>query len=103
MRITLKQLKKVKVETNTGLVLGHIVDIVFDTESQGAVQYRVKGPVLSTKEFLVGRDQVVRFEAERMVVYDSVVKKGIDPKKLEETLKELPGEAAVSPIVQEPS
>jgi len=103
MRITLKQLRKAKVETNTGLVLGHVVDIIFDTENQCAVQYRVKGPVLSTKEFLVNRDQVVHFEEEKIVVYDSVVKKGIDSKRAEETFKEFSVEPIVSSGMQEPS
>jgi sporulation protein YlmC with PRC-barrel domain len=77
MRLSYKQLKSLKVETKSGTMLGHIADIVFDADMQSIVQYKVKGPVLSTKEFLVSRDQVYSFSEEKVVVYDTVVRRGI--------------------------
>ena len=77
MRLSYKQLKNLKVETKSGTMLGHIADIIFDTNLQSIVQYKVKGPVLSTKEFLVSRDQVYSFSEGKMVVYDTVVRRGI--------------------------
>ncbi|MCB9798853.1 PRC-barrel domain-containing protein [Candidatus Nomurabacteria bacterium] len=77
MRFSLKQLKKLDVETTSGTKLGHVTDLVFDVGAQSIIQYRVKGPLLSAKEFLVGRDQVAKFTDTAMVVYESVVKQGI--------------------------
>lgn len=81
MRISLKQLKKLDVETTGGTKLGNISDLVFDLEGQCIVQYKVKGPMLSTKEYLVNRDQVAKITEEAIIVYESVVKQGINEEK----------------------
>ncbi|MFH0857312.1 MAG: PRC-barrel domain-containing protein [Candidatus Magasanikbacteria bacterium] len=78
MRISYKQLKRLRVETKSGTYLGHVNDIVLDVDAQNIVQYFVKGPVLSAKEFLVSRDQVYEIGEEKMLVYDSVVRRGIE-------------------------
>lgn len=75
MRLTFKQLKKMAVETLSGTTLGKVHDIIFDTEGQNIIQYMVKPGTLSKEEFLISRDQVVRFEEKKMVVYDTAVKK----------------------------
>lgn len=75
MRITLKQLKKMTVETISGAVLGKVQDIVFDTEGQNIIQYIVKSGTLTTEEHLISRDQVVRFEEKKVIVYDTANKK----------------------------
>lgn len=75
MRVTFKQLKKMTVETISGTALGKVHDIVFDTEGQNIIQYVVKSGTIKTEENLISRDQVVRFEEKKMVVYDTAVKK----------------------------
>lgn len=75
MRVSYKQLKKMTVETLSGTTLGKVHDIVFDTEGQNIIQYVVKAGTIATEENLVSRDQVVRFEEKKMIVYDTAIKK----------------------------
>lgn len=76
MRIDLKQLKQLQVETISGKELGSIVDIIFEIEGQLVAQYVVHPSmsIISRKEYLVSRDQVVRFEKEKLIVEDNVIK-----------------------------
>lgn len=73
MRITFKQLKKLKVETMSGVELGHVIDVVIEGDSQTIVQYEVRKHIKAT--FLISRDQVARFEKEKMLVYDTAIPK----------------------------
>ena len=73
MRLTLKELKKCTVETLSGEELGSVNDIVFETEGQHIIQYKVKLGV--RKYALVSRDQVARFEEGKVVVYDTALPK----------------------------
>lgn len=75
MRLTLKQLKQLSVETVDGIVLGFVSDVIFETEGQLIVQYVVKESLLkhiNQKEYLISRDQIVRFEEKRLLVDSSV-------------------------------
>lgn len=72
MRLTLKQLRALRVETVSGTSLGHVHELVFEIEGQMIVQYLVRSSLLSNKEYLISRDQVVRFEEKRMIVDDAV-------------------------------
>jgi len=72
MRMILKQLKSLDVETKSGERLGNVCDVVLETDGQLIVQYFVKPSIFSGKEYLVSRDQVVRFEEGKMVVDDGV-------------------------------
>jgi len=74
MRITLKQLRKLSVETQSGQDLGAIKDIVFDIDSQMVAQYEV-GAMLGD-HILFSREQVLSISAEKMIVEDSVVREG---------------------------
>lgn len=93
MRMTGKQLKKLEVETLSGTMLGHIVDCIIDPEQQTIVQYEVKPSKFSGKEYLVGRDQVVRFEETKMIVYDTALPNDIR-KKQKESFPLVPPEPA---------
>jgi sporulation protein YlmC with PRC-barrel domain len=73
MRMSLKQLKSLGVETISGVKLGHVVDVILEIDGQLVAQYEVKSSFLNNKSYLVSRDQVVRFEAEKMVVDDNIV------------------------------
>lgn len=75
MRLSFKQLKKLTVETLSGTVLGRVQDIIFDTEGQHIIQYVVKYGTIHPDESLVSRDQVVKFEDKKMVVYDTAARK----------------------------
>lgn len=72
MRLTSKQLKGLSVETQSGAHLGHVYDLILDTEGQHVVQYLVRASLLRGTHYLVGREQIVRFEATKMIVLDAV-------------------------------
>jgi len=73
MRMTLKQLKLLDVETKSGEKLGHVCDVVFETGGQLVAQYFVRPSLFSGKEYLINRDQVVRFEENKMIVDNSAM------------------------------
>lgn len=75
MRISLKQLKKMTVETLSGVKLGRVHDIFFGAQEQMILQYVVKPSGIGGESYLIGRDQVVRFEEKTMVVYDTALKR----------------------------
>ncbi len=74
MRIPYSQLKKLPVETRSGTVLGRVSDVVLDVEVQHIVQYEVKQSRLSTKKYVINREQVVSITAEKIIVEDAVVR-----------------------------
>ncbi len=75
MRIPFKQLKKMPVETVSGIKLGKIQEIIMDIENQMVVQYEIKAIGISSEKYLINRDQIARFEAKKVIVYDTVIKK----------------------------
>ncbi len=76
MRVTLRQLKKMGVETVSGAKLGRVCDVVFEIDGQTILQYEVCKCCWFGQKFLINRSQVVRFEEQRMVVEDTV--KGVE-------------------------
>ncbi len=77
MRLTSRQLARLKVETKSGASLGHVAECVVETEGQMIAQYRVRASLLKHREYLVSRDQVVAIDDKRMVVEDAVKAQGI--------------------------
>ncbi|MBU2542245.1 PRC-barrel domain-containing protein [Patescibacteria group bacterium] len=73
MRFDLRQLKKMIVETESGMRMGRVFNLIFDTEGQNVLQYEI-GNYFNKNQYLVNRDQVVRFEENKMIVEDSVKK-----------------------------
>lgn len=73
MRVSYSQLKKLSVETKSGDVLGHVCDIVVEVEGHSILQYEVKSSMLSTKKYMIGREQVISITAEKVIVDDAVV------------------------------
>ncbi len=73
MKVSLKQLKKASVETVSGTVLGHVVDIHIDTNAQAVQSYEVKGSLLAGKHYLIAPAQIVRFEEDTIIVDDAVM------------------------------
>lgn len=78
MRVSLRQLKKSRVETVSGVMLGHVVDVEMDTEGQMIVNYHVRRALLGGDMLLISRNQVVRFEEEKMIVDDNVAKEYVE-------------------------
>ncbi len=83
MRLSYKALKKCSVETLSGTVIGHITDIIIASEGQEIIQYQVKHSKFGGSVYLISRDQVVRFEEKKMVVYDTAL-----PNELRKGVKE---------------
>ncbi|MBI5222550.1 MAG: PRC-barrel domain-containing protein [Candidatus Magasanikbacteria bacterium] len=78
MRISLKQFKKLPVETKSGKYIGRVRDVVFEIDGQLMAQYEVSPSLLSGKRYLISREQVLSISAEKMVVDDGVA--GVDDK-----------------------
>lgn len=74
MRLNFKKIKQLSVETASGIKLGRVSDIVFDTEGQLVAQYLVKHSIISDKTYLISRDQIIRFENKKIIVDDNTVK-----------------------------
>lgn len=72
MRLDLKQLKHLTVETKSGTQLGHIHDIVLETEGQLIAQYIVISSLLRTKHYIISRSQIVGFTDSKLIVDDGV-------------------------------
>ena len=81
MRISYKQLKSLPVETVSGAKLGHVHDLVLDTDGQLVAQYQVKSFMIAGKEYLVGREQVISIAADKLVVDDGVAPVESEPSK----------------------
>lgn len=75
MRITYSEFKKKRVETQSGIVLGEVRDLVLDVESFELVQLKVKGSALKRKEYLIHIAQIKRVEEKRIVVSDAAISK----------------------------
>jgi len=75
MRISYSEFKKKRVETQSGIVLGEIKDLILDVESYSLVQIKVKGSALKRKEYLIHIAQIKRIEEKRIVVSDAAVSK----------------------------
>ena len=74
MRFSLRDLKKWTVKTVSGQKLGHVSDVVVETEGQLIAQYLVKEAMIGGAMYTVSRDQVVRFEERTLVVDDAVAR-----------------------------
>ena len=77
MRLNLKQLKHLVVETASGEKLGHIHDLILETEGQLIAGYAVKPSLLSGTGYLISRDQIIRFETTKIIVEDNVIKEKV--------------------------
>lgn len=95
MRLNFKSLKKLPVTTMSGTDLGHVVDVIVETEAQHIIQYEVKKGLKSA--FLISRDQIASIDEDKMVVYDTAVPKD-ERKKKERPVPPLVDTAAATEI-----
>lgn len=76
MRLTLRQLHNLPVETVNGQPLGRVVDVEMDVGRQEILCYHVSSrkiiPGLFEQKLLIDRKQIVSLTAEKMVVEDAV-------------------------------
>lgn len=71
-----KSLLKLRVHTQSGLHLGRLVGFDYDDASQMILRYKVRPKGLASRivktPLIIGREQVLRVEEDRMVVEDNV-------------------------------
>lgn len=72
MRLEIKKLMKLDVQTKAGVMLGHVKDVILETEGQSVIQYEVGN--LFGKKYLVSREQVLSINESKMIVDDNVLK-----------------------------
>jgi sporulation protein YlmC with PRC-barrel domain len=89
MWLPFKDLKKISVETASGVRLGQVHDLVLEIDGQLVAQYLIKPSVVSRTMYRVSRDQVIKFTEEKMIVDDGVVKENgrfvLEQKSIAET------------------
>lgn len=78
MRLQDKELRGLPVETKSGDKLGKITGFTIDPSSHRITEYSVKPhpslPKIIEQELLIGADQVLSLDNEKMVVDDLVIK-----------------------------
>ena len=73
MRMSFKQLKSLSVETASGASLGRVIDAILELDGQLIAQYVVRPSRISPKELLISRDQIIRFEQNKIVITDTTM------------------------------
>lgn len=74
MRITFSQLKKLSVETQSGVYLGKVVDVVLSVEDNTIFQYKVRSHKIVGRTFLINNSQVREITVEKIVVDDTMMR-----------------------------
>jgi uncharacterized protein YrrD len=86
MLINQKQLKKVRVETQSGQFLGYVSDFELETDTGVVEKYYIKSNYLMAGLFegklLINKSQIINFDDEKMVVDDNIVKEKAALKKI---------------------
>jgi len=84
-------MRKIKVETQSGQFLGYISDFELETDSGTVEKYYVKSKNLINGLFedklLINKSQIIRFDEEKMVVEDNVIKEKARTKELNKVEK----------------
>jgi sporulation protein YlmC with PRC-barrel domain len=91
MLINYRQMRKIKVETQSGQFLGRLADFELETDSGTVEKYYVKSKNLINGLFedklLINKSQIISFDEERMVVEDNVIKEKARTKELNKVEK----------------
>lgn len=72
MRINFKKLKTLPVKTASDTMLGHVHDVIIDSEAHVVVQYEVHSSLLRHETYLINREQVISVTEKAMIVDDSI-------------------------------
>ncbi|MBI2990351.1 MAG: PRC-barrel domain-containing protein [Candidatus Magasanikbacteria bacterium] len=72
MRVSLAQLKRLQVRTQSGIYLGKVRDFVVDSSDHSIVQYIVRSRRLASREYLIHRNQVLSISETQITVEDSL-------------------------------
>ncbi|MFA5187799.1 MAG: hypothetical protein WC460_00370 [Patescibacteria group bacterium] len=87
MLINQKQLKKIRVETQSGQFLGYVSDFELETETGIIEKYLVRSNNLMSGLFegklIIHKRQIINFDDEKMVVEDAALKEKIGHKAFE--------------------
>lgn len=73
MRITLTDVKKKRVETQSGVYIGKVTDVILDIEQYSVVQFKVQHG-FKRQTLLIHPGQIKRIEEKRIIVIDAVMK-----------------------------
>jgi len=99
MLINQKQLKKVRVETQSGQFLGYVNDFDLETDTGIVEKYYIKNKNLIGGLFkgklLINKSQIINFDNEKMVVEDSVIKE----KSGQKVFKKVENVEGIEPII----
>ena len=84
MKINVKQVIGLPVETQTGISLGKVVGINLEITSHVVNEYVVRHGFLNSQEFLIKPIQIISISQEKMIVEDGIVKEeeGVIQKKV---------------------
>jgi len=72
MQTSYHKIKNKSVETKSGTKLGKVCNILIDTESDFITHYEVKTKLLSGKNLLISRDQIIKHEPDKIIVDDNI-------------------------------
>lgn len=74
MIISLRQLMRLPVYTESGTKLGHVSDLEIDVDTHNVMQYVVRPNAFSAKYYLIKNSQVKDITKDKIIVYDNVLK-----------------------------
>lgn len=74
MIVNLNKLLHLPVHTESGILLGRIYELEIDADSHTVMRYLVRPSVFSPKYFLIKNSQIKDITADKVIVYDNVLK-----------------------------
>lgn len=101
MLINNKQLKKVKVETQSGQYLGQIIDFELESDTGIIAKYYIKTKIslaglFDDNKLIITKDQIISFDDQKMIVEDSLVK---EKSTLKKTVPEVNKIEGTEPVI----
>lgn len=76
MRINFQKLKSLPVETKSGNLLGHIVDLEINLEAFTINKFEIQDKkwIGTDQSYLIGSEQIVKILADKIIVQDNIKK-----------------------------
>ena len=91
MRITFSEFKKKRVETQSGVYVGKVADLILDIDQYSIVQLKVSR-AFKREHLLIHPGQIKRIEEKRIIVVDTLLRR-------ETSEAESPLGAKVEPVI----